>query len=187
MDRRTALLRALPILLLTLLFSALIVFLALRTAGSVRRSEDVVAAYLPVIPACDGEPVASAPRYDPAHPTPSVAVLRRAGASWAPDPSVLPAAWQPEAPENAELVLCLEAALPLTAPSCADEQEEARTYGYATRMRLVAGATAEEVAGAVLNSAPYPGCLWAEAEPVALSNEQIREWLAPLVRPETGE
>lgn len=187
MDQRTAFLRALPILLFTVLFGALIVFLALRTAGGVRLSEDVVAAYLPVVPACDGEAVASAPAYEPAAEMHPVVVLRRAGAEWAPDPDAAPKAWQPGAPEEAELVLCLEASLPLTTPACEGEQEEPRVYGYATTARLVASATGEEVASTILNSAPDPGCWRAEPEAAPLSNEQIQAWLGPFVRPETGE
>lgn len=187
MDRRTALLRALPILVFTVLFGTLIVLLALRTAGGVRQSEDVVAAYLPVIPACDGEAIALAPDYDPAAPAQRVVVLRRAGTGWAPDPAVAPEAWQPDAPEEAELVLCLEASLPLTAPPCDGDQEEQRTYGYATTARLVASATGEEVASTILNSAPDPGCWRTEPEAVPLSNEQIQAWLGPFVQPGTGE
>ncbi len=187
MDRRTALLRAFPILIFTVLFGALIVFLSLRTAGGVRRSEDVVAAYLPVIPACDGEAIPSAPAYHPAAAAHPVVVLRRAGAEWTPDPAAAPEAWQPDTPEEAELVLCLEASLPLTTPACEGEQEEARTYGYATTARLVASATGEEVANAILNSAPDPGCWRAEPEAALLSNETIQAWLAPYVRSGSGE
>lgn len=184
MDRRTALMRALPILLIAAPFAVLIVLLALGTAGGVRRSEDVVAAYSPVIPVCDGEAIAAAPDYDPTEDSHAVVVLRRVGAGWAPDPAAVPAAWQPEGPEEAALVLCLEASLPLTAPSCDPEQEAVRTYGYATRARLVASATGEEVANTVLDSAPYPGCLWAETEAAPLRNAQIQDWLAPFVQPE---
>jgi hypothetical protein len=84
-------------------------------------------------------------------------------------------------------VLCLEASLPLTAPSCDPAHEEQRTYGYATRVRLVASATGEEVASAVLDSAPYPGCLGAETEAAPLRDEQVQDWLAPFVQPETAE
>ena len=187
MDRRSALLRALPILVFTVLFGALIVFLAWRTAGGVQRSEDVVAAYAPVLPACDGEPVASARPDDASRPAHSVVVLRRAGTGWTPDLAVLPASWQPATPGEAELVLCLEASLPLTAPACDNTQDELRIYGYATTTRLVASATGEEVASTILNSARYPGCWRTETEATPLSDEQIQAWLAPYIQPDIEE
>jgi hypothetical protein len=184
MVRRTALLRALPILIFTLLFGAFIVALALRTAGGVRRSEDIVATYAPVAIACDGEAVATAPAYDAgasaSHP---VVVLRRTATGWAPDPAVLPPDWMPATPEEAELVLCLEAALPLTAPACDGGEQEAPTYGYATTARLVASATGEDVASTILNSAPDPGCWRPDTEAVLLSDEQIQGWLRQFAQP----
>lgn len=170
-----------PILLFTFLFGALIVFLALRTAGGMRRSEEVVASYAVMLPACDGEPVAGAPVYEAGEDGPHpVVVLRRAGAGWAPDPTALPVGWQPAQPESAELVLCLEASLPLTAPAC-DDAEATMVYGYATTARLVAAATAGETARTTLNSSPDPGCWESELEAAPLSNEQIQGWLAPFV------
>lgn len=184
-SRRTAFLRAMPILLFTLLFGVLIILLVLRTAGGVRRSQAVVATYGAVLPACDGEPIVGAPAYEsPAghHP---VVLLRRAGVTWAPDPAGLPAAWMPEEPAAAELVLCLEAALPLTTPAC-DGEQPAKVYAYASTARLVAAATGEEVARTALNSAPDPGCWQTEPEALPVSNEQIQVWLAPYVDAEPG-
>jgi hypothetical protein len=184
--RRTALVRTMPILLFMVLFGTLIVFLALRTAGGMRRSEEVVATYAAALPACDGEPVAGAPVYEPGEDGPHLVVLlRRAGAGWAPDPAVLPAVWGPTQPTAAELVLCLEASLPLTAPAC-DEVSSGMVYGYAATARLVAAATAVEVARTTLNSAPDPGCWESEPEAQPVSNEQIEAWLAPYVSEEAG-
>jgi hypothetical protein len=186
-SRRTAFMRATPILIFTVLFGALIVFLALRTAGGMRRSEKVVATYAAVLPACDGEPVAGAPVYEAGGAGPhSVVLLRRAGAGWAPDPAALPPAWRPPQPAAAELVLCLEASLPLTAPAC-DGAAPAMVYGYAATVRLVEAATAAEVARTMLTSAPDPGCWESEPEAAPASNEQIRAWLAPFVKAEIGE
>jgi hypothetical protein len=185
-SRRSAFVRAMPILLFTVLFGVLIIFLALRTAGGMRRSEAVVATYAPILPACDGEAIVRAPVYESQaarrHP---VVLLRRAGPTWAPDPAALPAAWMPEQPAAAELVLCLEAALPLTTPAC-DGEQPARVYGYASTARLVAAATGEAVASTTLTSAPDPGCWQTELEALPVTNEQIQAWLAPFVNVEAG-
>jgi hypothetical protein len=175
-----------PILLFTLVFGVMIILLVLRTAGGVRRSQAVVATYSAILRACDGEAIVGAPAYESQaaghHP---VVLLRRAGATWAPDPAGLPAAWMPEQPAAAELVLCLEASLPLTTPAC-DGEQPARVYAYASTARLVAAATGEEVARTALNSAPDPGCWQAEPEALPVSNEQIQTWLAPYVDAEPG-
>ncbi|MDT8306764.1 MAG: hypothetical protein RRC07_12580 [Anaerolineae bacterium] len=179
--RRAALKQTMPVLVLTLLFALLIVFLALHTAGGVRRSQAVVASYDDVLPACEGQAVKGAPPYEATvvrlHP---VVLLRRAGSGWAPDPSALPATWMPDEPAAAELVLCLEASLPLTAPACSEDSAPA-VYGYATTARLIAVATGETVASSVLNSAPDPGCWETEPEAAPLRNEQVQAWLARFV------
>jgi hypothetical protein len=179
--RRKALIRAMPILLFTVVFGALIVFLALRTVSVVRRSQVVVASYEAVLPACDGQAVKGSPSYnagsDRLHP---IVALRRSGSGWAPDPEALPAAWTPDEPAAAELALCLEAALPLSAPACDDEVTLA-VYGYTATARLVATATGETVSSTVLTSAPDPGCWNIESEGAPLRNEQLQEWLMGFV------
>lgn len=173
--------RALPILLFTVIFGALIVFLALRTVSGVRQSQVVVASYEGVLPACDGQAVKGSPSYnagaDGLHP---IVALRRSGSGWAPDPGALPAAWTPDEPAAAELALCLEAALPLSAPAC-DDDETLAVYGYTATARLVATATGETVSSTVLTSAPEPGCWNVEPDAAPLRNEQLQEWLIGFV------
>lgn len=180
-SHRAALIRALPILLFTIIFGALIVSLALRTAGGVRRSQAVVATYEDVLPACEGQAVKGSPAYDASsserHP---VLLLRRSGSDWAPDPAALPAEWLPDDPSEAELALCLEASLALSAPACDDEATTA-VYGYAATARLVALATGEMIANTILTSAANPGCWQTEPAAIPLRNDQLQEWLASFV------
>lgn len=178
--RRLAFFRTLPILVLTLLFGAVIIFLVLRTAGGVRQSEEVVAEFASFRAACSGQAVAEAASYNSESGVHPVVTFRRLQGEWVLDPAVLPSAWFPTTAAGTELVLCLEDREALRAPHCAPTTEgtsPTETYGYLLPLRLVEAQTGELMAEDILSSAPRTlECVEADAEVEAsgVSGEQIR-------------
>ena len=185
--RRLAFFRTLPIAIFTLLFGAVIVFLALRTAGGVRQSQEVVGGFAPLARVCDGEASPTGALYEEESGIHPVVAFRRLQGEWVLDPSVLPASWFPSTPAAAELVLCLETRTALTAPRCTNTEEgisPTRVYGYLLPLQLVRARTGETVVEDRLSSAPRNLTCWeADAEPQALgvSGEQIRSRIRSFV------
>lgn len=178
--RQIALFRTWPIVLFTVLFGAVILFLVLRTAGGLRRSEEVVTRFAPLAHACDGGGIDAATPYTEESGLHPVVSFRRLEGAWVLDPTLLPTAWFPAAAADTELVLCLGERSALTAPRCSDTSGEptpTRVYGYRLPLRLVDAHSGELIVEDVLNSAPRTLSCWeADAEPAALgvSAEQIR-------------
>lgn len=180
--RRLAFFRTLPILVFTVLFGAVIIFLLLRTVGSVRQSEQVVAEFASLARACSGQPIAEATTYSGGSGIHPVVTFRRLQSEWVLDLSVLPAAWFPATPAEAELVLCLGERAELTAVVCLPTPTDEGTrpteiYGYLLPLRLLAVQTGELIAEEVLSSAARTlECVEANAEaaPQGVSGEQIR-------------
>lgn len=185
--RQLALFRTLPIAIFTLLFGAVIVFLALRTAGGVRQSQEVVGGFAPLARACDGEGSPTGTEYEAESGIHPVVAFRRLEGAWVLDPSLLPANWFPPAPAEAELILCLETRTALTTPRCTATDEgisPTRVYGYLLPLQLVHARTGETVVEDRLSSAPRSLTCWeADDEPQALgvSAEQIRSRIRPYV------
>jgi hypothetical protein len=185
--RRIAIFRTLPIAVFTLLFGIVIVFLALRTAGGVRRSQEVVGGFAPFALACEGEGGPAATAYEETSGIHPVVAFRRLEGEWVLDSTLLPADWFPPTPADVELVLCLGTRSTLTAPRCtptADGAVPTRVYGYLLPLRLVSARTGETIIEDRLNSAPRTLTCWdAEAEPEALgvSAEQIRSRISSYV------
>jgi len=185
--RQIAFWRTLPILIFTVLFGAVIVFLALRTAGGVRQSQQVVAGFAPLSSVCAGETVAESASYTGESGLHPVVVFRRLEGEWVLDPALLPAAWFPPAPADAELVLCLDDRSTLTARRCTATAGGAfptRVYGYLLPLRLLRARNGDVVAEDQLSSAPRTLECWdANAEPDALgvSSEQIRNRIRPYI------
>jgi hypothetical protein len=171
--RRSAVARALPILLVTLLGIAVIAYIFLQTADAVNQN-----ALLPTA-ACEGVANGRLPLYAPTSGTHPVSAFRSIEERWVPDAQAVAADWIPAAPNETELVLCILAAEPLTHPTC--DATEATVYGYAQPLRLVAAATADIVAETVISSSPPPDadCLaTAVVAPPQVTTLQIQAWLS---------
>jgi hypothetical protein len=185
--RRIALIRTLPIVIFTVLFGAVIVFLSLRTAGGLRQSEQLAAGFTPLAAACEGTGIEETSPYTVEAGIHPVVTFRQVEGEWVLTASLLPASWLPATPAEAELVLCLQEQMPLTTPRCTPTAEGSlptRVYGYQLALRLYETRSGDLLVEDVLNSAPRTLTCWeADAEPQALSvsTEQLRNRLSPFV------
>jgi hypothetical protein len=183
---RYAFSRSLPILIGILIFGGIIGAIALRTIGNANELQERFGVYGPLAAACDGEAVPLAAPYEQALDEPPTVVFRQVPGGWAADPASVPDGWWPDAPEDAMLVLCLQAPAPLTVPSCAPGEDATRVYGEVQPARLVAAHDAAEIASAPVTSTAVPGCFDPDSDPPEeiprVTPAQIRAWLEQRIR-----
>lgn len=185
--RQSALLRALPILVFTVLFTAVIVFLALRTAGGISDTQQTADDFAFLARACEGQAVPDATPYAATAGVHPVVAFRQAAGEWVLDLAAIQENWTPNTPAGAELVLCLDETQTLTAPRCEPDASGAtptRVYGEAVSLRLVAASSSAIVKETTLRTGIPPAC-WHEDDPQPpagnMSTDQLRGWLAPFV------
>lgn len=187
--RKAALIRALPILIGIIIFGAIIVALALRTAQSVNRSRSLAARFDDLAAACRGQDIPQAAPFREANTLHPAVGFRQRGGEWVLDPAAVPRSWQPDSVARAQLVLCLEEAQLLGVPRCTPDETGAlptRVYGQSLEARLITPADGQVFAADTLRSAPDPGCWSAGNEPQApsVSTDQLRDWLEEYVTEE---
>ncbi len=178
--RRAALARAFPIVIVTVVFGALIVFLALRTARGIEQSEAEAARFEGLAERCEGPAQAAAEGEAPG--LPGVA-FRLVQGRWLYDDAILPAAWRAARAEDVRVVLCLGPAEALATTACrADASGVAptRVYGEALTVRLVHAGSGALLAEQALHSATVSGCR-DEQDVVRLGAEVIEGWVRQVV------